>query len=348
MSLQESLARMIMSLPSGVIQAMAGRKVEGDGNVLDPHIALMAKQAEKRPSMVVLPVNIARQGTQAAIGLSCGKRRAGVVTRDLKAPGGGGVELEARLYTPANATGNEPLLVYLHQGGCVLGGLWMSDTWCSILADEARAVVLNVDYRHAPEHKFPAPVDDAIAAYAWAAANAKSLGADGRRVGIGGDSAGGYLSAVVCLARKQAGLPQPHLQLLIYPCTDWTSVGGTMQSMANAYPLSAPVMEWFAGHYLNSNDERTDWRVSPALAADKAGVAQALVYTAGFDPLTTQAASYADMLKKAGVPTVYRNYRSLSHSFTAMAGLVPAARTALAEIAADVKAAFDRSGPAAP
>jgi acetyl esterase len=339
-SFQETLTRMVMSLPSGVLQAMAGGKVEGDGHVLDPHIALMAKQAEKRPSLVVLPVNVARQGTQAAIGLSCGKRRAGVAVRDLKVPGGGGAELEARLYTPANAAGNEPLLVYLHQGGCVLGGLWMSDTWCSILADEVKALVLNVDYRHAPEHKFPAPVDDAIAAYEWAVANAKALGADGKRVGIGGDSAGGYLSAVVCLARKKAGLRQPHLQLLIYPCTDWTSVGGTMKSMANAYPLSAPVMEWFAGHYLNSNDERKDWRVSPALDADKSGVAQALVYTAGFDPLTTQAAAYADMLKKAGVNTTYRNYSSLSHSFTAFAGLVPAARRALNEISADVKRAF--------
>lgn len=340
MSMQETLTRMIMSLPSGVIQAMAGPKVQSDGNVLDPRIALMAKQAAKGPSVVVLPVNIARQGTQAAIGLSSGKRRAGVVTRDLKVPGGGGVELEARLYTPANATGNEPLLVYLHQGGCVLGGLWMSDTWCSILADEVKAVVLNVDYRHAPEHKFPAPVDDAIAAYAWALANAKSLGADGKRVGIGGDSAGGYLAAVVCLARKKAGLPQPHLQLLIYPCTDWTSVGGTMQTMAKAYPLSAPMMEWFAGHYLNSNDERKDWRVSPALDADKAGVAQALVYTAGFDPLTTQASAYADLLKKAGVETTHRNYPALSHSFTAFAGLVPAARRALNEISTDVKRAF--------
>lgn len=340
MSFQETFTRMIFRLPSGVIQAMAGRKTEAEGAVLDPRIALMAKQAATRPSMTALPVNVARQGTQAAIGLTSGKRRAGVATRDLKVPGGGGVELEARLYTPANATGAEPLLVYLHQGGCVLGGLWMSDAWCSILADEAKAVVLNVDYRHAPEHKFPASVEDAIAAYGWAEANAKALGADGRRIGIGGDSAGGYLSAVVCLARKRAGLPQPHLQLLIYPCTDWTSVGGTMQTMANAYPLSAPIMEWFAGHYLNSNEERTDWRVSPALVEDKAGLAPALVYTAGFDPLTTQALAYADMLKAAGVETTYRSYRSLSHSFTVMAGVVPAARRALNEIAADVKRAF--------
>jgi acetyl esterase/lipase len=334
------IVKMIFSLPSNVIQAMAGKKTEVGGATLDPRIALMAKQASRRASMTVMPVSVARKGTQAALALTMGKRRAGVAIRDLKVPGGDGVELDARLYTPAGATGAEPLLVYYHQGGCVLGGIWMADTWCSILAEELGALVLNVDYRHAPEHKFPAPVDDAIASFEWAVQNAKALGADGKRIGIGGDSAGGYLSAVVCLARREAGLPQPYLQLLIYPCTDWTSVGGTMQTMANAYPLSAPVMEWFAGHYLSSDEERTDWRVSPALVKDKSGLAQALVFTAAFDPLTTQVAAYADMLKEAGVKTVYRNYNSLSHSFTAMSGVVPAARKALSEIAADVKAAF--------
>jgi acetyl esterase len=339
------IAKMIFSLPSGLIQAMAGKKTEAEGATLDPSIALMAKSAARRASMTVLPVGVARQGTQAALGLTMGKRRASVTIRDMKLPGGPlpdgkAAQLDARLYAPAGATGSEPLLVYLHQGGCVLGGIWMADTWCSILAEEVRAFVLNVDYRHAPEHKFPAAVEDAIASFEWAVQNAKALGADGKRVGIGGDSAGGYLSAVVCLVRREAGLPQPHLQLLIYPCTDWTSVGGTMQTMANAYPLSAPVMEWFAGHYLSSEEERKDWRVSPALVKDKTRLAQALVYTAAFDPLTTQAAAYADMLKQAGVQTTYRNYNSLSHSFTAMSGVVPAAKKALGEIAADVKKAF--------
>jgi acetyl esterase len=339
------IAKMIFSLPSSIIQAMAGKKTEVDGDVLDPRIALMAKGASSRPSMVMMPVSVARKGTQAGLALTMGPRRASVAIKDMKVPGGrladgSTAQLDARLYTPSGATGAEPLLVYYHQGGCVLGGIWMADTWCSILAEEARAVVLNVDYRHAPEHKFPAAVDDAIASFQWAVDNAKAVGADGKRIGVGGDSAGGYLSAVVCVARKQAGLPQPHLQLLIYPCTDWTSVGGTMKTMAGAYPLSAPVMEWFAGHYLSSDDERKDWRVSPALVADKAGLAQALVFTAAFDPLTTQASNYADMLKEAGVKTTYRTYRTLSHSFTAMSGVVPMARKALREIAADVKQAF--------
>lgn len=340
MTLQSALARLVFSLPSGLLQAMAGKPRTSDGTALDPHIALMAKQAEGKPAITALPVAVARKGTQAAIALTCGPRRPSVAVRDLNVPGGDDVLLDARLYTPPGATGKEPLLVYLHQGGCVLGGLWMSDTWCSMLSEDAGAVVLNVDYRHAPEHRFPAAVDDAVAAYQWAVDHAPELGGDPARVGIGGDSAGGYLSAVVCLLRRDAGLPQPRVQLLIYPCTDWTSVGGTMETMANAYPLSKQMMDWFAGHYLNTQDERRDWRVSPALAPDKTGLAPALVYTAGFDPLTTQASAYADMLKAAGVPTTYRTYPRLSHSFTAMAGAVPGARKALAEIARDVKQAL--------
>ncbi len=341
MSLQSVMTRIIFSLPSGVIQSMAGPKVQVDGKTLDPRIALMAKEAAKSPKMNTLTPEIGRAGMQAAFGTIDNKRRAGVAVKDLTIPAADGSPLEARLYTPAGAKGTEALIVYFHQGGCVLGGVWTCDNWCSILADEAKAVVLNVDYRHAPENKFPASVDDVLAAYDWARANAKSLGTDGKRIAVGGDSAGGYLSAVICQAAKKSGKPQPTLQLLIYPCTDWTSEGGTMVSMANAYPLSRETMEWFAGHYLNNEDEKTDWRVSPALLPEHAGLAPALIYTAGFDPLTTQGAAYAELLRKSGVSVTYRCYETLSHSFTAFSTVVPAARKALNEIAAEVKAKLD-------
>jgi acetyl esterase/lipase len=312
-----------------------------DGKTLDPAIDFMSQQAAGRPSMTAYPPAVGREGMKRTFAATDAPRRAGVAVRDLKAPGANGVELEARLYAPPDANGDEPMLVYMHQGGCVIGGLWTCDTWCSILAEDARTFVLNVDYRHAPEHPFPAAVDDAVAAFDWALANAKALGADGRRIGVGGDSAGGYLSAVVCQARKRAGQAQPALQLLIYPATDWTSRTGTMISMADAFPLSVKTLDWFASHYVGKAADLTDWRISPALAPDKAGLAPALVYTAGFDPLTTQASAYAAMLKAAGVGTLYRDYPNLSHSFTAFSGVVPAATQALAEIAADVKRAFE-------
>ncbi len=340
MSFQSIMSSLVFSLPSGIIQMMAGPKTTIDGKTLDPRIALMAKQAAGAPPISALSPAIMREGMKAGFAMIDAKRRPNVAVKDMNVPGGDGVQLPARLYTPPGATGSEPLIVYYHQGGCVLGGLWTCDVWCSILAEDARAIVLNVDYRHAPEHKFPAAVDDAIAAYEWAAANAKSLGADGKRVAVGGDSAGGYLSAVVCHAMKKAGKPQPTLQLLIYPAPDWTATTGTMVTMAKAYPLTAELMDWFAGHYLNSEAERSDWRVSPALLPDQSGLAPALIYNAGFDPLTTQGKAYADALKAAGNDVVYRCYDTLSHSFTAMSGAVPAARQALAEIAADVKTAF--------
>lgn len=344
MSLQSIMTRIVFSLPSGVVQMMAGPKTVVDGKTLDPRIALIAKEAAKAaadaPPISELTVDQVRAGMQAGFAMIDAKRRPAVAVRELNVPGGGGAQLPARLYTPPNAKGGEPLLVYFHQGGCVLGGLWTCDTWCSILAEDAGCVVLNVDYRHAPENKFPAAVDDAVAAYEWAAANAKALGADGRRTGVGGDSAGGYLAAVVCHAMKRAGKAQPALQLVIYPCPDWTSEGGTMVTMANAYPLTAATMQWFAHHYFNDPSEKTDWRASPGLIEDCAGLAPALYYTAGFDPLTTQGAAYAAKLTKAGVSVKYRCYETLSHSFTAMSGAVSTARKALAEIASEVKARF--------
>ncbi len=341
MSLQSVMTRIIFSLPSGVIQAMAGKKTEIDGKTLDPRIALMAKEAAKGPKMSTLTPAQAREGMKAAFGMIDNKRRAGVAVKDLMITAADGSPLAARLYTPPGATGKEPLIVYFHQGGCVLGGVWTCDNWCSILSDEAKAVVLNVDYRHAPEAKFPASVDDVLFAYDWARENAVALGADGKRIAVGGDSAGGYLSAVICQAAKKAGKPQPTLQLLIYPCTDWTSEGGTMVTMADAYPLTRDMMEWFAGHYLNNESEKTDWRVSPALLPEHEGLAPALIYTAGFDPLTSQGADYAERLRKNGVDVTYRCYETLSHSFTAFSTVVPAARKALNQIAAEVKAKLD-------
>jgi acetyl esterase len=338
------MTRVVFALPSGVVQMMAGPKTVIDGKTLDSRVALIAKQATAAaagaPPMSALPVEAVREGMKAGFAITDAPRRASVTVKEMTVPGADGAMLSARLYTPQVPGGDEPLLVYFHQGGCVLGGLWTCDTWCSILAEDVRCVVLNVDYRHAPEHKFPAAPMDAIAAFEWARANAVSLGADAASVAVGGDSAGGYLAAVVCQAMKRSGKPQPKLQLNIYPCPDWTATGGSMVTMANTYPLNAATMTWFADTFFNDESEKTDWRASPGLTDDMSGLAPALVYTAGFDPLMTQGADYAAKLSKAGVPVTYRCYGHLSHSFTAMSGLVPAARKALAEICSDLRVRF--------
>ena len=339
MSLQSVMTRLIFSLPSGVIQAMAGKKTEADGKTLDPRIALMAKeaakQAAKAPPGFVLTPDVAREGMKTGFALCDAPRRANVATRDLTVPGGGGVPLEARLYTPPNATGNEPLLVYMHQGGCVLGGLWTCDTWCSILAEDARAVVLNVNYRHAPEDKFPASVDDAIAAFEWAVANAKSLGADGKRIGVGGDSAGGNLAAVAAQAHRDASPPLKG-QLLIYPVTDFTAEHPSLERNGEGLFLTRDDMEWFRDNYIADEADGADPKASPRLG-ELAGLAPAVVVTAEMDPLLDDGEAYADALEEAGVPVLRRQFDSLIHGFLALGAVSPKASAAVDSVCADLR-----------
>jgi acetyl esterase/lipase len=175
-----------------------------------------------------------------------------------------------------------------------------------------------------------------VAAYRWAAANADELGMIAGRIGVGGDSAGGNLSAVVAQEARRKGFEPPALQLLIYPVTDWAAKGGSMESCGNVYPLTAEIMNWFAGHYLNGPADYADLRVSPMKEADLSGLAPAIVVTAGFDPLRDQGAQYAERLKAAGVSVSYRCEDSLPHAFTAMTGAIPAAKAACEKIARDV------------
>ncbi len=336
MSLQTMMTGLVFALPSGILRMMAGGAVTADGKTLDPRIALMAAQAKRGPALTTLPVDQARAGMDAGLGLIAGPRAAGVTTEDLTVPGSGGAELPARLYRP----GGNPrsLILYFHQGGCVLGNLSTCDVWCSQLAKEAGTLVLSVEYRKAPEHKFPTPIDDAIAAYEWAAESKSRFGVE--KVAVAGDSAGGYLSAVICLSCKRKGLPQPAAQILIYPCVDWSATDGTMKTMANAYPLTADMMAWFGAHLFEPDASRLDWKGSPALASEHDGLAPALIYNAGFDPLTSQGAAYAEKLKAAGVSVTYKCFDALSHSFTAMGNVVPAAKAALSEVAADARRAL--------
>lgn len=340
MNIQKLIVRTLLKLPDGVLIRMSGGKpLAIDGRILDARMQFLAAQGARQPSIVTLDPVAARAGTAAGLALLDDAPRAGVSVRALEVPGPAG-PLAARLYTPEGATGPLPGLVFFHFGGCVIGDLDTCHTFCTMIAGIAGIAVLNVAYRLAPEHKFPAAVDDAEAAYRWAEAHAADLGMIAGRIGVGGDSAGGYLSAVIAQQEKRAGRPGPALQLLIYPVTDWEWQGGSMQSCADVYPLTAEIMDWFAGLYLDNEAERKDVRVSPMKEPDLAGLAPAIVVTAGFDPLRDQGAAYADRLKAAGVTVTYRCEESLAHAFTAMTGVVPAARAACEKIARDVGAAL--------
>jgi acetyl esterase len=254
--------------------------------------------------------------------------------RDLSAGG-----VPARLVRPHGGSGPLPLLVYLHGGGWVIGDLETHDVLCRCLAAAAGCAVLAVDYRLAPEHRFPAALDDSVAALRWARANASALGADPGRIAVGGDSAGGNLAAAACLVLRDAGEPQPALQLLIYPATDQRAVAPSHTVNGQGYLLTRDSIAYYRGHYLGDGD-RSDWRASPLLAASHAGLAPAFVLTAGFDPLRDEGRQYADALSAAGTRCEYVCFERQIHGFITMGRVIAEANTAVDLCAAALRRAF--------
>ncbi len=249
--------------------------------------------------------------------------------RDLAAPGPAG-EIPLRLYRPAGLADPAPLLVYFHGGGWVIGDLDTHDVLCRELADEGRCAVVAVDYRMGPEHRFPAAVDDALAATRWLHAQAAALGLDPGRTAVGGDSAGGNLAAVVALALRDAGAgPAPKLQLLIYPATDMRAQAPSHRANGQGYLLTADTIAYFRSHYLDEC-EYADTRASPLLHADLSKLPPALVITAGFDPLRDEGRQYADALSAAGTPCQYVCFERQIHGFITMGRVLDEANTAVA------------------
>jgi acetyl esterase len=249
--------------------------------------------------------------------------------RDLAAPGPAG-PIPLRLYRPAGVSTPAPALVYLHGGGWVIGDLDTHDVLCRELADEGRCVVVAVDYRMGPEHRFPAAVHDVLDAIRWIHGQAGALGLDAGRLAVGGDSAGGNLAAVACLALRDADPAVPlKLQLLIYPATDMRAVAPSHTTNGQGYLLTADTIGYFRGHYL-APEQHGDWRASPLLHPQLAGVPPALVLTAGFDPLRDEGRQYADALSAAGVPTQYICFERQIHGFITMGRVLAEARTAVA------------------
>jgi acetyl esterase len=251
--------------------------------------------------------------------------------RDLRIPSAAG-EIPARLYMPEGLAAPSPGIVYLHGGGWVTCDVATHDAFCRRLSHGARCRMLSVEYRLAPEHPFPAAVDDAITASRFALANASELGMDPSRVGVGGDSAGGNLSAVVALGLRGDAL-RPALQVLIYPAVDLRCVTPSYDAFAERYFLTRRLVDWFVRHYAGGGDVR-DPRISPLLDPHTSEV-PALVYTAGFDVLRDEGRAYAERLKNAGTRVAYREFSDAMHGFVCMSALTPAI-DALSEIAADV------------
>jgi acetyl esterase len=256
-----------------------------------------------------------------------------VESRRIPGPGG---EIPLRIYTP-EGSGPFPAIVFFHGGGWVIGTLDTHDGVCRQIAKRAGAVVVSVDYRLAPEHKFPAAPEDCYAATLWVAENAAKIGVDACRLAVGGDSAGGNLAAAVSLMARDRGKPKIAYQVLIYPVTEHSYDTASYRENADGYLLTKDSMVWFWNHYLRSPADGAQPYASPLRARDLKGLPPAMVVTTEFDPLRDEGEAYAERLRQAGVPVKLKRYDGLIHGFFMMTGFFPQALQAVDEAAAEIR-----------
>jgi acetyl esterase len=339
---QQWAVRALDALPPSVQVRLSGQPpIRLDGDTLAPEVqlglAMLERRNEPRPETLT-PVE-ARRRRRQLMAIYAGKPIEVGAVADLEldtAPA-----LQARHYAPAELGGPHPLLVYYHGGGFLYGDLDTHDAVCRMLCRHAGAHVLAIDYRLAPEHPFPAAVEDARSALAWAHANAAALGADPQRIGVGGDSAGGNLAAVTAQLAAHDGGPAPVLQILIYPVTDFSTRHRSRQLFGDGFLLTDSEMDWFEANYLGAEStEAGDPRASPLLAEDLSGLAPALVLTAAFDPLRDEGEAYARALSDAGTPATLRRFPGFIHGFVSVAGVSRNSRDAVVEIGGATRAMF--------
>jgi acetyl esterase len=337
--------RSLPKIPKPVKRLLTGRRsITIDGNTLDTTLQLMlaAQRSAGLDGLVASSdIPVARTELRKLAAMVDADIAVGV--KNLSIPGAAG-PIRARHYTPVNTRGTEPLLVFFHGGGFVLGDLDTHDGLCRLICRDAGVHVLSIDYRLAPEHKAPAGVEDCYAAYRWALEHAAELGADPARVAVGGDSAGGNLAAVVSLQARNDGVQLPALQLLIYPVTYLDSETRSKTLFAEGFFLTKADMDWFRNQYLDGAPiDVADPRVSPLLVEDLSGLPPALLLTGGFDPLRDEGNQYAERLAAAGVTVDHRQYGSLVHGFTNFFPLGGGSATATADMVSAVKAHLSRA-----
>jgi len=308
---------------------------------VDPQIQALLDRGTGLPATHTLPVDVARTQYETRIALMAPPAGiAGVRDEMIDGPDG---RLGLRIYTP-HGTGPFPLLVFFHGSGFVLCSLDTHDGMCRNLCAGGGCVIASVDYRLAPEHKFPAGIDDCLHATRWAAAHAAELGADIRRIAVAGDSAGGNMAAVTALRTRDEGGPALCGQLLLYPVTDYHTPGTlSYEENAEGYGLTRDTMKWFWGHYLTDPLEGTHPHASPLRAPDLSGLPPSCVITAEYDPLRDEGELYAARLRVAGAPTVLSRYDGVNHGFMFWVGVVDKADAAMNEACGWLRGVF--AGP---
>lgn len=303
----------LMSLPTPAVRRLAGPPITIEGRTLDPRAQLMLRLMRLAgPPIEDRPISQGRRAMVASTRAVGGNQPVGSVS-DRVIPGPGG-DLTLRLYAPRGRTGIAPAVMFVHGGGFVYGGLSSHDAVCRFLAEEAQVRVVAVRYRLAPEHPFPAAVEDVRAAWQWVVDNAEAVGIDPDRIGVAGDSAGANLAAVLCQQLVAEGGRVPDHQVLIYPVTDFSTRRRSRDLFGEGFLLTDTFMDQCRDFYLVSGEDETDPRVSPLLG-ELTDLPPALVVTAGFDPLLDDGEAYAQALREAGVRVEYMCAEEQFHGF---------------------------------
>lgn len=325
----------MLSAPDIMIDRLIGAPpVQIDGRTLNRSVQLMMSVSEKLSLRLSIENASAKQRRDE---LAQAARLAMPVRRDIEVtnrtfPGPAG-EVPIRIYRRFGLTGPAPAIVFYHGGGWAAGDLDTHDACCRVLAGESSCVVVSVDYRLAPEHPFPAAIEDAVAAFEWVTNNAVELTILPDRVGVMGDSAGGNLAAVVAQQTRKGELAPPVAQCLVYPATDTSFAQRSHDLFASGFFLDRTSMEWYRASYLPDEADWSDTRAAPIKETDLSGLPPAYVITAGFDPLRDEGKLYADAMADAGVPVHYRCYDDMVHGFFGM-GILPNGIERIAEICA--------------
>jgi len=307
----------------------------------DVQMLINMLSAPGAPSLTSLSVEEARANMRNLTSLRTSvEELPRVENRNLPGPHG---DIPVRLFAASTESGL-PILVYFHGGGWVLGDLDTHDGTCRTLAKLIGGIVISVDYRLAPEHKFPVPLDDCYAAATWAVDNAASIGGDPRRVAVGGDSAGGNLTACVALKARDEGKPRLVHQLLVYPVTDARFDTASYRDNAEGYFLSRADMQWFWNHYLGKPEDATNPYAAPLRSTDFRGLPSATIITAEYDPLRDEGESYGKRLKEAGVPVDVKRYDGVIHGFFSMGDILAKGKVAMQHAADALRKAFGQRG----
>ena len=327
---QISSAKMAaMAMPDSQMKAVIDQLVMLKGKPIEK---LSPKQARMQPTPTdAVKKLLEKQGKSTAP-----EPVTKVENKTIPGPAG---NIPVRVYTPGNDA-NLPVIVYFHGGGWVIATMDTYDGSCRALANAAKAIVVSVEYRKAPENKFPAAPEDAYAATQWVMKNAKTMNGDPNNVAVAGESAGGNLATVVSMMSRDRKAQMPVHQLLVYPVVDTNLARPSYIINAKAKPLSAPMMSWFWGHYLKNRKDMMNPYAAPFKAKSLAGLPPATIIGAEIDPLMSEGKAYADKLKKAGISVKYQLYKGVTHEFFGMGAVVDKAKAAVSVAASDLKKSF--------